>query len=128
MNKTLSLVKVFMLATFLIVTAQSPTFAANSERLEIVNGTGKNIKAYYLVQAGYKDWGNDRVGGKIFGNGQTRIFNYDPQFRYFKLRIVFTDGNAVTWQNDNKIDFHDLWRLTIYYDGTKYRVSRNARG
>lgn len=128
MNKVLSFAKILVLTLFLVVTAQSQAFASNSERLEIVNSTGKNIKAYYLVQAGYKDWGNDRVGGKIFGNGQTRIFNYDPQFRYFKLRIVFADGKTVTWQNDNKIDFHDLWRLTIYHDGSKYRVSRNARG
>lgn len=124
-----SFVRTFVLTALIIATVQTSAFAENSERLEIVNQTGQDIKSYYLVQAGYPKWGKDRVGGKLFQNGQTRIFMYDPQFRYFKLKIVFENGRSVAWENDKKIDMLDAWRLTLYKsnDG-KYRYAKNSRG
>ena len=100
---------------------------ANAEKLEIVNNTGRDIKAYYLVQASYKDWGPERLGSGSFDNGQTRIFQYDPQFRYFKFKIVFANGGNITWSNDKKIDFSGLWRLTIYQKGSGYSIKSIKR-
>lgn len=126
--KRLTIVKVFVLAAFIIVSIQSSALAENTERLEVVNESEHDIKALYIVPSGNKSWGNDLVGSWPLEYKQTKIIYYDPTIRYFKVRMVFTDDKSFIWENDNKVDFSGAWRITIYYDGEKYRISKNAVG
>lgn len=118
--------KIFVLTAFLVAAVQSPTFAANTERLEIINETGRTIVALESV-ALRNNWnGKDLLGGRVLNNGDSTIINYNPEVRYFRLRIFFNDGKSATW---GKIDFNDAFRLTFYRgDDGKYRYSKNSRG
>ena len=123
---TRHLLKIFLLTAFVFAAVQSSAFAANTERVEVVNETGRTIVSLECVGV-RKAWnGKDLLGGNVLRNGKYMNIKYDPQTQYFKLRIFFEDGKSVTW---NKIDFNDAWRLTLYrgQDG-KYKYSKNARG
>lgn len=122
MNKALSLVKVFMLATFLIVTAQSTALAGITEPLEIVNETGRTILSLYVVPIQKKDWGNDIVGSGVMNQGDRRTINYDTGFTLYKVKVEFADGTGFTRRD---IDLLNTWRLAIMRDGS---FTRNARG
>ncbi|MBQ7454319.1 MAG: hypothetical protein IJS69_04645 [Selenomonadaceae bacterium] len=122
---TRHLLKIFLLAA-LIVAVHSPTFAANTESVEIVNGTGRTIVALESVALRNKWNGKDLLGGRVLKSGDSARINYDPAVRYFRLRIFFNDGNPVTW---DKIDFNDAWRLTLYKGKNgKYTYAKNSRG
>ncbi len=118
--------KIFVLAALIIAAVQTPTFAANTERVEIVNGTGRTIVALESV-ALRNEWnGKDLLGGRVLNNGDSATINYDPAVRYFRLRIFFNDGKSITW---GKIDFNDAWRLTLYKaTNGKYTYAKNSRG
>lgn len=122
MNKALSLVKVFMLATFLVVTAQSPAFAGITEPLEIVNETGQPIMSLYVVPMQKKSWGNDLVGSGVMNQGDRRTINYDTEFTLYKIKVEFADGTGFTRRD---VELLDTWRLAIMHDGS---FTRNARG
>ena len=123
---TRHLLKIFLLSAFVFAAVHSTTFAANTERVEVVNETGRTIVALECVGVRSQWNGKDLLGGNVLHNGKHMNINYDPRTQYFKLRIFFEDGKSVTW---NKIDFNDAWRLTLYrsQDG-KYKYSKNARG
>ena len=125
MNKILSLVKVFVLATFLVVAAQSPAFADITEPLELVNETGQPILSLYFVPMQKKDWGNDLVGSGVMNQGDRRSIYYDMSFRVYKLKVEFADGTTFIRKD---VDLFDTWRLAIWLDGTNFKLSRNARG
>ena len=111
-----------MLATFLIVTAQSPAFAGITEPLEIVNETGRTILSLYVVPMQKKDWGNDLVGSGVMNQGDRRSINYDTEFTLYKVKVEFSDGTGFTRRD---IDLLNTWRLAIMRDGS---FTRNARG
>lgn len=117
-----NLLKVFVLAAFVIVSVQSPAFAAGiTEPLEIVNETGQPIISLYFVPMQKKDWGNDLVGSGVMNQGDRRSIHYDTEFANYKIKVEFANGSTLTWKDVNLID---VWRLSIEYG--KYSV--NARG
>ena len=122
MNKALSLVKVFVLAAFLVVTAQSPALAGITEPLEIVNETGQTSMSLYVVPMQKKDWGNALVGSGVMNQGDRRSINYDTEFNLYKIKVEFADGTGFTRRD---VDLLNTWRLAIMSDGS---FSRNARG
>lgn len=122
MNKALSLVKVFALATMFVVSAQSQAFAGIAEPLEIVNETGQTILSLYVVPMQKKDWGNDLVGSGVMNQGDRRTINYDTEFTLYKIKVEFADGTAFTRKD---VDLLNTWRLSIMNDGS---FTRNARG
>lgn len=111
-----------MLATFLIVTAQSTALAGITEPLEIVNETGRTILSLYVVPIQKKDWGNDLVGSGVMNQGDRRTINYDTGFTLYKVKVEFADGTGFTRRD---IDLLNTWRLAIMRDGS---FTRNARG
>jgi hypothetical protein len=122
MNKVLSFVKVFILATFLIVTAQSSASAEIAEPLEIVNETGKPIISLYFVPMQKKGWGNDLVGSGVMNQGDKLSIHYDLSFHIYKIKVEFADGTEFTRRD---VDLLNTWRLSIERDGS---FSRNTRG
>ena len=121
MNKALSFVKVFILAAFLIVTAQGSASAEITEPLEIVNETGKPIMSLYCVPMQKKGWGNDLDGSGVMNPGDKLSIHYDTSFHIYKIKVEFADGTEFTRKG---VDLLDTWRLSIERDGSFYRNTR----
>lgn len=122
-------VKIFLLAAFIVITAQSRTFAEETELLEIVNDTDEPIWALYIApvvgEDGDADWNDDLVGSEIMYPGDSRITYYDPAYRYFHVKIVLANKEEYILPN---VDFFDTWKINIWYDGIDYQVNKNSRG
>lgn len=127
MNKILSLVKVFMLTAFLVVAAQTSVSADRSEPIVVINDTGRPIKALYIVPQGRQDadWDENIAGSEVMNQGDSRIFYYNPGYRYYNIKIILPNDKEYILP---KVDFDDAWRMNIWHDGKKYQVSKNARG
>jgi len=115
------LLKIFLLATFIIAAAQSTTFAL-PEPLEIVNETGQPIVSLYAVPIQKNGWGNDLVGSSVMNQGDRRSITYDSSFARYKIKVEFADGTSFTRKD---IDLLNVWRLGIMSDGS---FTTNARG
>ena len=118
----LKVLKIFVLAAFLVAAVQTPAFAGITEPLEIVNETGKTIMSLYFVPIQKKSWGNDLVGGGVMNQGDRRSIHYDTSFAHYKIKIEFADGTTLT---NKDVDLLDVWRLSIKRDGS---YDKNARG
>ena len=116
------LLKIFLLAAFLVATIQAPTFAGITEPLEIVNETGKTILSLYAVPIQKKDWGNDLVGSGVLNQGDRRSIHYDTEYMHYKFKIEFADGKTITLKD---VDLLDTWRLSLKRDGS---YDKNTRG
>ncbi len=116
------------MATILFTTAQSFAYAENTQEVEIVNETQDEIMALYIVPSGISEWGRDLIGATPLGFQDSIIFMYDPEIRYYDIKMKLTNGKTYYWRNDSKIDFAGRWRMTIYFDGSKYHISKNAVG
>ena len=117
-----ALVRVFVLAAFLVAAVQTPTLAEITEPLEIVNETGKTIMSLYFVPIQKKNWGNDLVGSGVMNQSDKRSIHYDAAYRIYKIKVEFADGTSFTRKD---IDLLDVWRLSIKSDGS---YNKNARG
>ena len=117
-----ALVRVFVLAAFLVAAVQTPTLAEITEPLEIVNETGKTIMSLYFVPIQKKNWGNDLVGSGVTNQSDKRSIHYDAAYRIYKIKVEFADGTSFTRKD---IDLLDVWRLSIKSDGS---YNKNARG
>ncbi len=118
------LLKIFLLATFIVVAAHSPALAL-PEPLEIVNETGQPIISLYVVPVQKRGWGNDLVGSGIMNQGDKRSIQYDSQFPNYKIKVEFADGSSCTFKS---VDLLNTWRLSIWFNGTEFDLSKNARG
>ena len=119
---TRHLLTIFILATFIIVAAQSAAFAL-PEPLEIVNETGKPIISLYAVPMQKNGWGNDLVGSGVMNQGDRRAITYDSAYARYKIKVEFADSTNTITRYD--VDLLNTWRLSIMRDGT---FSRNVRG
>ena len=118
-------IKIFLLATVFVAAAQVTTFAANTERLEIINDTGQLIESLYIAPAGNMSWGKDLVKEFPFDAYQKKILKYNPAVRYFKIKMTLWGGQEVIWEGDDKLDFSQAWRLILYSgknDSIKYTL------
>lgn len=121
-----NLLKVFMLAAFIVAAGHSSALAADTERFEIVNDSDMAIAFLYVAPMHSEDWGSDRVGDEIMNCGDYRTVNYDPQYSYkIKIRLAGEGGETFTWYD---INLSDTWRLSIWYNGTDFELSKNSRG
>lgn len=119
-------VRILMLAALIIATVQSSTFAEETEHVEIINGSDMSIAFLYVAPMNSDDWGWDRVGDEIMNLNDSRTVNFDPQFRYkIKIQLAGEGGAIYTWYD---VDLSDTWQLAIWYNGTDFELSKNARG
>ena len=73
------------------------------------------------------DWGNDLVGTEIMNLNDKRTIAYNvnsPRYK-IKIRLAGEGGETFTWYN---VDLSDAWRLTFWYNGTDFELSKNSRG
>lgn len=114
-------IKIFLMAAFIVAAVQSPTFAANTETIQVVNQTDKTIVSIEGVVFNRKWNGKDLLGNNVLYDGGTMNIHYDPKFQSFNLRITFEDGKRVTW---NKVIFKGAARLILYNEGGTYKYVR----
>lgn len=108
--------KILLASMVLVVTAQSSTFAANTERLEVINDTGQIIESLYITPAGNTVWGKDFAEEYPFDTYQKKIIKYNPAVRFFKIKMTLEDGREIVWEKNGKLDFSRAWRI-IFYSG-----------
>lgn len=121
------LLEIFVVAAFLVAVIQVPALAYDTERCEIVNGSDMSIAALYAVPMDSYGWGEDLVGVEIMNLNDTRTIVYDfdnPRYK-IKIQLAGEGGETFTWYD---VDLSDTWRLTLWYNGTDFELSKNARG
>ena len=123
------IVAIFMLAAFLVISAQSAASAEDTELLEIINDTGEPIWALYIVPVGRQDadWGNDLVGEGVMNQADRRIIYYDPAYRYYHIKFILDNKEEYILPN---VDLLDAWRINIIYDEAEmaFNINKNSRG
>ena len=118
-------IKIFLAALVFVAAAQVTAFAANTERLEIINDTGQFIESLYIAPAGNIDWGKDFAEDAPIDAYQKKILKFNPAIRYFKIKMTLWDGREIIWDGDNRLDFSRAWRLILYSgkrDEIKYTI------
>ena len=83
------LVRVFVLAAFL-VTAVQTSVLAGTKHLTLVNRTGKTITAVYCAPVGARTWGGNRLS-QPFRNNTAIGVKVNTQVNWC-LKIVFSNG------------------------------------
>ena len=119
------LIKIFLPAMVFVALMQVTVFAANTERLELINDTGQFIESLYIAPVGNADWGKDFVGEIPFDTYKKKIIMYNPGARYFKIKVTLWGGREVVWDGDERLDFSRAWRLILYSgrnDAIKYKI------
>ena len=118
-------IKIFLAALVFVAASQVTAFAANTERLEIINDTGQFIESLYIAPAGNIDWGKDFAEDAPIDAYQKKILKFNPAIRYFKIKMTLWDGREIVWDGDNRLDFSRAWRLILYSgkrDEIKYTI------
>lgn len=88
-----------------------------------VNYSGRIIKYLYITATGYDSWGSDILGSSVLGNGDRVGLRYNDDYRYYDVKVVFSDGSDVVFGGH---DYRSLWRLTIFHKGgNTYTISSN---
>ena len=118
----LTLVKVFVLAAFLVALPQSSVSATQWIDYRFVNHTGYTIKELYITRTGYNNWGTDLLGSSVLSNGESKGLRYNTDWRYWDVKIVFMNNEVITWSH---VDYSGTWRKTVYRDGSRYMISNN---
>lgn len=126
-NTLSTTVRSFLLAMFIVAASYTSAFAADTDPCEIVNDTDMSIAFLYAVPMQRDDWGEDLVGTEIMNCGDYRSIRYNPNNSLYKIKIQFAGEGAetITWYN---VDLLDTWRLSIWFNGSSYELSANARG
>ena len=101
--------RTILLATLIVAAAQTSVSA--DKDLEIVNLTGRDIKRLYLSPAGIVGVGyGDLLGTKIFLKDSSMNVHCKGDYRYYDMRIVFTDDEPCEW---SELDLNGVQRLII---------------
>ena len=121
-------IKIFLFALVFVVIVQVTAFAANTERLEIINDTGQFIESLYIAPAGNTSWGKDFAAETPFDAYEKKILKYNPAVRYYKIKFTLWGGQEVIWEGDKRLDFAGAWRLILYSgkrDEIKYTLYKH---
>ena len=107
------LVRIFVLAAFLVTAVQSSAFAANWRNMEVYNNTGYTIQRLYITAREQRNWGDDLLGSNVLYNGGRSTFRYDANYQYYELRVVFSDGSVREWTGDSALNFRGSTMLVL---------------
>lgn len=89
-----TLVRIFVLAAFLVTTMQASAFA--QRQLVIINKTGSMVTHLYAVSTSHNGWGNSICS---IPNGYSQIVNFPDSCRYVKVRADFSHGKYRYWRS-----------------------------
>ena len=106
----------------LVLVIMASVASAAWRDFSFVNYSGRTIKYLYISRSGYDSWSDDILGSYVLGHGESYECTYDNRFRYFDIKVVFSDGEEqICWGHD----FRNLWRLTFYRSNGNYYVRSN---
>ena len=112
------LIRVFVLAAFLVTIVQSSAFAGRQD-FTFVNNTGKIVNYLYLSPSGNGSWEYDVLGrNQVIYHGDSvfvPVSGYDDQ--YWDIRVVTNDGNDWAWYG---IDLFSVSTVTVDGAGTAH--------
>ena len=121
-SKLLNLCALCLLSVLILSTFGAGTAFAKWVNYTFKNYSGRTIKRLYISSSGYDKWGDDMCGSSVLSNGESLSMRYNNTSRYFDIRVVWMDDSKATW---SKYDFKGMWRLTLYDEGSVYRISKN---
>ncbi|MBQ2617017.1 MAG: hypothetical protein IJF90_09170, partial [Synergistaceae bacterium] len=105
------------------------TFGADSalakwKDFSFINYSGKSVLFLYIVQSGRRDWGKDFLSSSpaVLLNGDSIACTYNNKYRYFDIRVVFSDWTEAIFRRH---DFRELWRLTLFDRSGTYTIRSN---
>lgn len=86
-----------------------------------MNYSGRIISYLYITATGYGNWGRDLLP-TVLGNGDSVRLQYNTDYRYYNVKVVFSDGQEAVFGGH---DYRSLWRLTIFHNGNHYTIRSN---
>ena len=101
------LVRILVLAAFLVTAVQTSALAAT---VEVVNRTGQTILACFHRPSGTSDWNNAYLESRIHA-GESHYLNISGNARYVDLNFKLEDG---TWRYITNLDSYV--NTTLYVD------------
>ena len=106
------------------VLTASGVASANAD-FTIRNKTGYVIKEIYVSPANKKNWGKDRMGDEVLGDGESRLFEFSDNASCKQdIKLVFDPSEAeVTVDN---IDLCSIDKFTVKYNKSTQKVLWNA--
>ena len=119
-----NLVKVLALAAFLLASIQTAS-AAEWKDCELYNYTDRTVTEVYMCAVEYdiNEYGmNNLEGLPPLQNGASILIQYNAEYRYYNLKVVFDNGEFVDWEN---VDCNNMSKITLYKNGSDYRAQVN---
>ena len=112
--------KVFVLAAFLVVAVQMPSFASEKS-FAFVNLSGKTFYSLYIYQSdvsggwgAYKDW----LSTNTLKHGEQVTITFPEKvqhIKYWDIKIEFKDGKSWFWQG---LDLLNVSKVIVNEEGT----------
>ncbi len=121
-SKLLNVCAVCLLSMLVLSMLGADEASAKWKNYSFKNYSGRTIKNLYISRSGYDKWGNDMCGSSVLSHGESLNMRYDNKYHYFDIKVVWMDNTHSTW---SKYNFRSMWRLTLYRDGSVYRISKN---
>ena len=124
-RESAQVVKVFVLAAFIIAAAQVTASAEEWKECEMFNFTNRTVTQVYMCAADVdiNEYGKNMLEGRSpLKNGDGIAVQYPAEHRYYNVRIVFDSGDFVDWPN---FDCADMHRITFFNDGEDYKIRMN---
>ena len=112
-NSFATLVKVFVLAAFLVTALESSAFAEDWRNLSVVNNTGKTIN-YLYITPNDDTWDHDLLGSYTLENGHTYTISYDSDAHFYNIKVVYDDGGSFELNGTFKVNLTRAYELKIF--------------
>lgn len=108
------LVKVFVLAAFLITAIQTPAFAGRQD-FRFTNNSGYTVQRMYCSAT--SSWEEDVLGNDVLRNGQSfkLTFPASQTARYWDIKVVLSGGTEWYWTG---LDLFNISQITLDSSGT----------
>lgn len=107
----------------LVIALMSGIASADKKNFLFVNNSGRTIKSLYIYRSHYYSmWPADMLGMKLLRNGESVNLSYDDKFRYFDIKVVFSEGESKSWSD---CDFSSLEKLTLRSRNDTYYLTWN---
>lgn len=109
-------------AMVLLAGALTPLALAQGVQTFILsNATGIDIYYVHISPHDVNDWQEDVLGEDVLEDGASLKINFhrSETARYWDLRVMDQDHNAVVWPS---LDLYRVYSVTLYYDADTGRA------
>ena len=107
-----------VLTVLLVIGGQTNTVeAADWRTIEVYNNTGYTIQKLYVTAKEQRNWGQDLLQDRVLYNGGRDSFNYDANYQFYEIKIVFSNGDTREWTGDSALNFRGSTMLVFSPSG-----------